>query len=510
MVSSLNSPLNPKQPTPLQLESGRFVHAKRERIPITVVLCPSEEFISDVKRIADALRRQLGFINVSAFRDSVNRGELLIARDQLGAVVGFARFHHRKDRITTLYEIGVSSVSRGVGTALMSALELYAEKAGSLEIRLKCPVDLPANDFYKARGYEQSGRVSTAGRSRRLILWRKRITLLRELEFVASFTSSTNDLKKMVRVWEEMCPDVRPFDSCIITPLFCDPGAFSVIRYIHHEWGVRVVFDSGGFFVQQQKIEYEELYVALMDLYRRHLWADAYVLPDFVPTSRSSVAEVWERVLVTAREGVRFFERLPEVLRDRALGVLQGHTTEQLDHCFHSYWDVGVRRIGFGSFDTKGGSEEINVVSDQARVRLEHVAHLLRGVCLGDRRSEMPALHLFGVGAPPLISEFTRYGASSFDSSGWQRTAGYGNVYLPFRSRRNVTHGGSSITLGAGLDAIGFYRLAEQTDHSCPFCEDFERLQNDRFYRMWHNAMVYKEMVDKINRSFPDVVESGC
>lgn len=492
-----------------ELLSVRSAESPDKGDRVEVDLCESEELIADVKRIADRLRSQLGFINSSAFKDSLRRGELLIARDRFGVVVGFTRYHHRRDRITTLYEIGVVCSKRGFGTALILALEANARRAGSLEIRLKCPIDLPANDFYRRRGYELNGRVSAEGRSRRLMQWRKPLPLFRKLEFVASFTSATNDLNKMVRLWEEVSPDVRPFDSCIVTPLFCDPGAFSAIRYIHDQWGVRVVFDSGGFFVQQEKIQYHDLYVTLMDFYRRHSWADAYVLPDFVPTSKNNAADVWERVLVTSREGVRFFERLSGQLRDRALGVLQGHTFEQLDYCFRAYWEAGVGRIGFGSFDTKGGSEEINLVTDQARLRLGRVEHLLRSAVFGNRRSRIPPLHLFGVGAPPLVSEFTRYGASSFDSSGWQRTAGYGNVYLPFTSRRNVTHGGSSINLGAGFDAVNFYRLAEKTAHSCPFCADFVRLQADRFYRMWHNAIVYREMVEQLNQVIPDLAKVG-
>lgn len=470
---------------------------------IKVEICGCEAAIARAKSIADSLRNQLGFINVNALSDSARRQELLVARNHDDYVIGFARFHHRRDRVTRLYEIGVIERNEGVGAVLIRALESYASKAGCLEVRLKCPIDLPANDFYRAMGYKSLGGVSVTGRTRRLIQWAKRLPLSRSIEFVASFTSSTNDLTKMIRLWELACPGSRPFERCIVTPLFSDPGAFSSIRHIHDQWGVRVVFDSGGFFVQQEKIQYEDLYVALMDFYCRNTWADTYVLPDFVPTSKHSNAEIWERVRVTAREGVRFFDRLPTAFKAKALGVLQGHTTDQLDHCFEAYRNAGVNRIGFGSFDTRGGNDEINLVTDQARLRLQKVETMLRTDVAADRSSEIPSLHLFGVGSPRVVAEFTHYGASSFDSSGWQRTAGYGNIYLPFMSRRNVTHGGSSIALGAGLDAIKFYQLAEESGHSCAFCTNFKRLQNDRFYRMWHNAIVYREMIEHINASLP-------
>jgi len=76
--------------------------------------CEGESAIAQVKAIADVLRNQLGFINANAFSDSARRQELLVARDQGGNIVGFTRFHHRRDRITTLYEIGVTERKRGV------------------------------------------------------------------------------------------------------------------------------------------------------------------------------------------------------------------------------------------------------------------------------------------------------------------------------------------------------------------------------------------------------------
>jgi hypothetical protein len=265
-------------------------------------------------------------------------------------------------------------------------------------------------------------------------------------------------------------------------------------------WGVRVVFDSGGFFVQQGKIAYEELFARLLAFYQRNDWGVAYVLPDYVPTSRQSPTEVAERVYVTAAEGVKFLRRLPPELRDRSLGVLQGHAPEHLRHCFEAFMDAGVPRIGFGSFDTSGVNAEINLLTDSARRRLDFVRHLIGEHFLHSEEGHAPDLHLFGVSVPHALDEFPRYLATSFDSSGWMRTAGLGNVYLPFQGRRNVTHGSSSLVSGRGLDAASFYAECERTGHTCPFCSDYGRLQRERFYRMWHNAVVFTEMTEAINR----------
>jgi hypothetical protein len=108
-------------------------------------------------------------------------------------------------------------------------------------------------------------------------------------------------------------------------------------------------------------------------------------------------------------------------------------------------------------------------------------------------------LHLFGVSSPAIIGSFREDGATSFDSSGWLRTAGFGNVYLPFQTRRNVSHGAAGVSVGSGMRASQFYAECERTGHACPFCADFSLLQRDRFFRMWHNAVVFGEMTKALN-----------
>jgi hypothetical protein len=194
---------------------------------------------------------------------------------------------------------------------------------------------------------------------------------------------------------------------------------------------------------------------------------------------------------------------MPADMRRRAIGVLQGHAPQHLRHCLDVFLKEGVRHLGFGSFDTGGVRAEINLLTQDAVSRLETVRELV-SQAFQDGLTDTPAnLHLFGVGAPNVVERFPSYRATSFDSSGWMRTAGYGNVYLPFQGRRNVTHGASAIHSGAGLSASEFYALKESTQHTCPFCRDFSRLQRDRFARMWHNAIVFDEMTTQLNALLP-------
>jgi hypothetical protein len=81
---------------------------------ISVVEARTDEDVSAAKRIADRFRRELGFHTAQAFRESGNRGELLIVLDGSDPI-GFVRFHHRRDHRTTLYEI--ASILQGWLTA---------------------------------------------------------------------------------------------------------------------------------------------------------------------------------------------------------------------------------------------------------------------------------------------------------------------------------------------------------------------------------------------------------
>lgn len=284
----------------------------------------------------------------------------------------------------------------------------------------------------------------------------------------------------------------------MVTPLFIEPRTLMYVRYMQQRWGVNIWFDSGGFFVQQGKIRYEDLFTKLLAFYQQHDWATVYVLPDYVPTSKNNQAEVEERVRVTAAGGVKFLKRLPEAIRNRALGVLQGHNPQQIRLCLDRFVAARIQHLGFGSFDTGGSNGEINLITREAVQRLEIVREMLDQAVSTGQSGEKISLHLFGVGSPNHVLQFIRFGANSFDSSGWMRTAGYGNVYLPFMGRRNITHGASAVTCGSGLSAREFFTLCEQTGHTCPFCADYRRLQTNRYARMLHNAMVFGEMTRTI------------
>jgi GNAT superfamily N-acetyltransferase len=475
-------------------------YAPRDVVVDLRIHAPDAGLVEAVKGLADRHRDELGFHTRESYIESLRRGELLVAT--LGRrVAGFVRFHRRRDRAATIYEIATEPRlrRRGVARRLVAAVVAACREADVRMLRLSCPAELPANAFYPAVGFVRVSPRSRPGKRRPLLEWQMPILPTRRLTFVAALSNAANDLRHLVRLWEAEGPDERPFERCIITPLFTDSRTLQHVRYLYDRWGVRVVFDSGGFFVQQGKVTYDELFPRLLDYYARNDWAEAYVLPDFVPTSRNTPAEVDERVHVTAAEGVKFHRRMPADLRSRALGVLQGHSAAHLKFCLEAYLGSGIPHLGFGSFDTKGLAAEINVFSAQASRRLEVLRDLLAGPYLRGESDVVPSFHLFGVSSPVILGDFPRLLATSFDSSGWMRTAGYGNVYLPFRSRRNVTHGASALSCGPGLSASAFYAGCAASGHACPFCRDFDRIRKDRYARMWHNALVFREMTARLN-----------
>jgi queuine/archaeosine tRNA-ribosyltransferase len=179
-------------------------------------------------------------------------------------------------------------------------------------------------------------------------------------------------------------------------------------------------------------------------------------------------------------------------MRQKALPVVQGHTREQIRACVDAYLDMGYHTLGFGSFDTTGVNQEINMLTRRAMSNLEFLQEL--AARFGFRT------HAFGIGTPALIPVLHELGVASFDSSCWIRTAGYGNVLLPFLGRRNVSHGMLREIGGPTYNAESFAALKAVTEHTCPFCESFEQLQDNRLDQALHNLIVIRDTVAALNR----------
>lgn len=311
------------------------------------------------------------------------------------------------------------------------------------------------------------------------------------MDFVASMTHRPDELKQIMELWRTHPDGREPFKRTIYTPLFAQSRVHDFMVENFKDIG-GVVFDSGGYYVQQGAIDYPELHQKLLAFYREHQWGDWYVLPDYVPTSDLSGQEIDARVKATITVSNIFFSEMPEEVRKRAMPVVQGYKREQIRDCVIKYADMGVSYVGFGSFDTSGSNNSINMVSTRAFNMIDFLKE--------QTHKHGMKLHLFGIGTPEVLYQFSDLEIDSFDSSCWSRTAGYGNVYLPFMGRKNLSARMIRDSGGPAYRIEEFAELRDATGHSCPFCEDVERLKKSRIEQMMHNLYVLVDTVEALNQ----------
>ena len=299
---------------------------------------------------------------------------------------------------------------------------------------------------------------------------------------------NAGDLRQAIRLWDESGDLRDPFAHVLVSPLFARPSTLRIIREeLKERRGSQVCFDSGGYFVQQGRITYEDLYGRLMSFYQQNLWADWYVLPDWVPTSQDDPQSVEHKVRATITVGGLFHNEMPDDLKLRALPVVHGRTQAQVMACIDAYSEYANGRIGFGSFGTSGSTNSVNTVTNQSVAALRSLVDLAAARGLD--------VHLFGVSTPPILYLFHRLGIASFDSMAWMKAAGYGNVFLPLVRGYMATYRmiGRSHTFQDEFD-----RLKALTGHRCVFCEDFSGLMTSRMHRIMHNLASVLDTVDLV------------
>lgn len=130
----------------------------------------TEDDLNVIKLLADAHRQELGFLRRPTLWEAIKRDEIIIALNGQH-VIGFVHYHHRRDLQTTLYSVVVAPTHRlnGIGRSLVCSLKAEAQTLGKQAIVLKCPTELPANDFYLRLGFKLL-REET-GKQRSLNVW---------------------------------------------------------------------------------------------------------------------------------------------------------------------------------------------------------------------------------------------------------------------------------------------------------------------------------------------------
>lgn len=316
------------------------------------------------------------------------------------------------------------------------------------------------------------------------------------MQFVASLTRDAAEIRRFIRLWRESGDLRNPFRNVLITAIFTSPGTLSLIRQLKEEGIVEnVFFDSGGFFVQMGRISYEDMYWQLLQFYRANDWGDWYTLPDYVPLSSDDEETCWHKTRRTADGSRLFYMEMPDDLKKRALGVIQGRSVSQVDYCLKTYLHEGINRFGFGSFGTNGKQSNANIVTEEAYSLLKYVT--------GVAGEGGVSLHAFGVGTPPVIYLLDETGVASFDSIGWMKTAGFGKVFLPFMRAYNITYRDKS---ARGMPQQVFEELKIRSGHNCAFCDDFGTLSTNRNHRILHNLAVIQDTLELLQN--PPLSES--
>lgn len=266
-----------------------------------------ENDVNGAKSIADTCKNELGFVNIASLREAQSKGWLLVASKWISetgdeSIIGFAKYRIKKDRNCTIYEIAVQKEyrSKGVGKRLLSRITRILNTAGGSNIKLKCPESLHANSFYEHNGFKL---VKTEkGRKRRLNVWQYDLPPNNglyqlepdddnQLQFFASLTVSPGEIQKMHHLWHDYahCFDwprgaPNPFQNVLISPIVASRKTMDFVKELKRMGEtLRVMFDSGGYFVQRGDFDYSDLLWNLREIYQEEDWADIYVLPDNPP-----------------------------------------------------------------------------------------------------------------------------------------------------------------------------------------------------------------------------------
>jgi len=301
------------------------------------------------------------------------------------------------------------------------------------------------------------------------------------VEFYAAITVSPSHIKKMVELLKKHEPKKWAFENVIFTPLMASIGTILEIKQLKVRYDSKIIFDSGGFYVQQNRLDMGKLIDKLKEFYENNKWGDWYVLPDSPPVSSDSVDIAWGKVYETVYFAKSFAEEFNGKMEKKFVPVVQGINEKQIYYCIKNYANFNVKRIGFGSFGTCGKNNQINRLTKESLKKLKYVRMLANEYGF--------ELHAFGIGGGSSANKIKDY-VDSFDSSGWDKAAGFGDIFFPNSRTINIT--GKKQTHHQ-ID----YKYIEQLtkSHKCYFCKKIDNLKKYRIYRSLHNILVIYDMI---------------
>jgi queuine/archaeosine tRNA-ribosyltransferase len=306
------------------------------------------------------------------------------------------------------------------------------------------------------------------------------------MNFFASLTINRCHIIKLCTLWTEATGSHFPFSHVLVSPLVLRNGILPILY--KHRRKCTVMFDSGGFHVQQKLLTLRDVAEPLATFYRSNDWAHIYVVPDFPLTSNDTKQQAAYKLTATKRQYTQFRSQVPKVLFPRLLPVVHGATISQVRRSAEAALRIGPRRLGFGSFATSGAGSRVNFLNRPGLERLMAFAE----VC----RANKVRSHVFGIGGPASMCVLKHVPVDSFDTAGWVRSAAYGHVYIPYLGTVNIT--GKSMS-HRYMSAHEFRRTLVKTKHRCAFCRDHALLETSFGHRALHNFCVLVEMTHRLS-----------
>jgi GNAT superfamily N-acetyltransferase len=437
-----------------------------------------------IKALADAHRRELGFVNRATLAVAIDNKEILYIPE-----LGFLHFHNRRDKISTLYHLCVNPHTRrqGIARQLVSAWEENSRKCGMTILRLKCPLDLEANGFYSEVGFSRTD--IEEGKNRRLVVWERKLLSAppNRPQFVAAFSAGGSELKRLFELWQMGGDPRQPFAHVLYTPIACPASTTKFLKEEKEKGNIQKVWlDCGAYQVQQGKRDYfDDLLPFLGKFYRDNQWADGYVLPDLVPISTDEDEIVECKVRDTSDYCKIFFNQMPEYVQKRAIAPVQGRTVSQIKRCLRIYNNLGITRIGFGSWGTSGPNGSVNMLSEISLALFREVYNSANDYGM--------YIHCFGIGGPNSYNRLRRNNLTpnSLDSTTWWKAGAFGSIFFPNKSQIQIT-----VRRGIETTKKGLEELKEATNHSCYFCESVETLRTSRNHRIMHNLTAWLDTLE--------------
>ncbi len=305
------------------------------------------------------------------------------------------------------------------------------------------------------------------------------------MEFFASLTINRCHIDKLCSISERVSGRTFPFSHVLVSPLVLRRGILPIIYKHRHQ--CTVMFDSGGFHIQQRLLNIKDASMRLATFYKTHEWADLYVIPDVPLTCRDSARQIRQKLRVTTEAGSKFAEGVPQKIRSKLLPVVHGTTSAHIQRSVSAALKLNPRCLGFGSFGTSGARSGVNCLTKKSLSTLQVFSRLCT-------RHHVRS-HAFGVGGPASMCVLRYVPIDSFDTAGWVRAAAYGHIYLPFVGAVNITGKSRSHRY---MSKAEYRRTAASTLHRCEYCSDHSLLQDSWYYRALHNYIVLAELSHRL------------